>query len=116
VFRLHRRSKDRKQLHVQLLQVRLVAQSGREVFQRPPGVVLLAIETPVYETLYAPPQRVEQSGYRQGRSDDGQLTVLPGYRGQETLECGHSPALFPCRFRSEEHTSELQSRQYLVCR
>src|SRR3712207_7367372 len=23
---------------------------------------------------------------------------------------------FPCSFRSEEHTSELQSRQYLVCR
>src|SRR5258707_11228298 len=23
---------------------------------------------------------------------------------------------FPIRFRSEEHTSELQSRQYLVCR
>src|SRR3712207_8650147 len=23
---------------------------------------------------------------------------------------------FPCAYRSEEHTSELQSRQYLVCR
>src|SRR3712207_7264231 len=27
-----------------------------------------------------------------------------------------SAALVPCRRRSEEHTSELQSRQYLVCR
>src|SRR3712207_7674274 len=32
------------------------------------------------------------------------------------LESGSSPAALPLRFRSEEHTSELQSRQYLVCR
>src|SRR3712207_7939022 len=33
---------------------------------------------------------------------------------------GYAPAVRPagrgCRLRSEEHTSELQSRQYLVCR
>src|SRR3712207_7047505 len=29
---------------------------------------------------------------------------------------GRSPAGRPDRLRSEEHTSELQSRQYLVCR
>src|SRR5476651_2764032 len=29
---------------------------------------------------------------------------------------GHVADRHPCRERSEEHTSELQSRQYLVCR
>src|SRR3712207_7746352 len=31
-------------------------------------------------------------------------------------ECAHLTAVPPGRPRSEEHTSELQSRQYLVCR
>src|SRR5258707_1560033 len=35
--------------------------------------------------------------------------ILSSYRR------GYGP-LFPCDDRSEEHTSELQSRQYLVCR
>src|SRR3712207_9436780 len=45
----------------------------------------------------------EQRGVEPGRpsADDGNLQrALSGYRG----------------WRSEEHTSELQSRQYLVCR
>src|SRR3712207_7158556 len=29
---------------------------------------------------------------------------------------GRAPPVRPCSRRSEEHTSELQSRQYLVCR
>src|SRR3712207_7829205 len=29
---------------------------------------------------------------------------------------GRASGAWPCRRRSEEHTSELQSRQYLVCR
>src|SRR3712207_6881210 len=42
-------------------------------------------------------------------------------RGAAVLEDGHPVAdlpdlLQPVRDRSEEHTSELQSRQYLVCR
>src|SRR3712207_8283530 len=36
----------------------------------------------------------------------------PASRGRPFASCGPSPTL-P---RSEEHTSELQSRQYLVCR
>src|SRR3712207_8918717 len=28
----------------------------------------------------------------------------------------YSKVIFQCSYRSEEHTSELQSRQYLVCR
>src|SRR3712207_7108335 len=42
-----------------------------------------------------------------GRQDGGQL--VRGHVGQE-------PELAEVDARSEEHTSELQSRQYLVCR
>src|SRR3712207_7530205 len=59
------------------------------------------------------------------RADDGHLLAalegqdhLPGYSGgRPGRERDHGAALAPgFRGRSEEHTSELQSRQYLVCR
>src|SRR3712207_7918068 len=44
----------------------------------------------------------------------------PWMRGRRSRRCAPRPATrarpAPCRERSEEHTSELQSRQYLVCR
>src|SRR3712207_7555667 len=41
---------------------------------------------------------------------------VPRVTGPDTQVNGHTPTS-PCRGgRSEEHTSELQSRQYLVCR
>src|SRR3712207_8184455 len=44
----------------------------------------------------------------------------PGYRdpdqGTQEASATHRPYLLSHRRRSEEHTSELQSRQYLVCR
>src|SRR3712207_8232708 len=49
----------------------------------------------------------------QGRGDDRRRPVAAGHRADEgavELELGHREG------RSEEHTSELQSRQYLVCR
>src|SRR3712207_7464015 len=46
---------------------------------------------------------------RQDREAQGQETASRG-----VPHCGGSPGLAPAR--SEEHTSELQSRQYLVCR
>src|SRR5438445_5357083 len=39
---------------------------------------------------------------------------VPGHRA--TREIAPQPAVQPLSDRSEEHTSELQSRQYLVCR
>src|SRR3712207_8730231 len=45
---------------------------------------------------------------------------LVGYGGEVFARAGHAGVLGPdeagVRGRSEEHTSELQSRQYLVCR
>src|SRR5258707_5092161 len=35
---------------------------------------------------------------------------------ERRVVCGHEPCGVERRYRSEEHTSELQSRQYLVCR
>src|SRR3712207_8439942 len=40
--------------------------------------------------------------------------VSGGYGVQGTIAAGH--VVVPTQTRSEEHTSELQSRQYLVCR
>src|SRR3712207_7704429 len=47
-----------------------------------------------------------------------QLAVLGRQVGVETLPivAGQSAVQIARRARSEEHTSELQSRQYLVCR
>src|SRR5258707_5768577 len=43
-------------------------------------------------------------------------TKSPGSRVLTTLKSRASARRQPSRTRSEEHTSELQSRQYLVCR
>src|SRR3712207_7717802 len=47
--------------------------------------------------------------------DVGPVVVHGGVHGQLVGEGDLGPAPAPCQ-RSEEHTSELQSRQYLVCR
>src|SRR3712207_9206625 len=44
------------------------------------------------------------------------VAVLSGKRGDHSDENGTFPTRQPGLLRSEEHTSELQSRQYLVCR
>src|SRR3712207_8217397 len=48
----------------------------------------------------------------------GSVTVVLGVVRQRSVvvDRGKGSRLRPCRRRSEEHTSELQSRQYLVCR
>src|SRR5476651_1137460 len=45
------------------------------------------------------------------------LPILPFWRHSRHCPISPKPAFFPRKnVRSEEHTSELQSRQYLVCR
>src|SRR5258707_10924960 len=47
----------------------------------------------------------------------GQVEVVPSGTPGMTCAIVHLPSpRHPHEFRSEEHTSELQSRQYLVCR
>src|SRR5215813_15430117 len=42
--------------------------------------------------------------------------ALPIYASGGRTRCGPRATRGPCRRRSEEHTSELQSRPHLVCR
>src|SRR3712207_8303806 len=51
-------------------------------------------------------------GRRLAVSRSPDAPVLEGLRGEVVVEDGRRPQ----PVRSEEHTSELQSRQYLVCR
>src|SRR5690625_6173781 len=48
------------------------------------------------------------------KMDDGRIEHFEGYRVQHNLSCG--PGKIVLHTRSEEHTSELQSRGHLVCR
>src|SRR5206468_8231896 len=48
-----------------------------------------------------------------GAPRDARARVLPS---RESLQPARDPAAFPFVHRSEEHTSELQSRSDLVCR
>src|SRR5947209_11178170 len=46
----------------------------------------------------------------------GSVSTEPSLRSARALEPGRNGSTRRVRARSEEHTSELQSRQYLVCR
>src|SRR2546422_11386490 len=50
------------------------------------------------------------------RSQAREHSIEAGRRRIEPREISHAPARSPLRKRSEEHTSELQSRLHLVCR
>src|SRR3712207_6958994 len=65
--------------------------------------------------------------FRSSAAFTGRATVLPSFaisrrrsdaagRFAGIIHVSLSPGYFERFFRSEEHTSELQSRQYLVCR
>src|SRR3712207_8034206 len=84
------------------------------MIRRPPRSTLFPYTT-LFRSLSAP------SVSAAGRSDQLQVRWLRreachrDRRLPERGETRRSPGYFP-RGRSEEHTSELQSRQYLVCR
>src|SRR2546425_6714799 len=72
------------------------------MIRRPPRSTLFP-----YTTLF----RSRQFGLAPGREPLRQLLR------RECLQCGHEGCMFgPVLVRSEEHTSELQSLAYLVCR
>src|SRR3712207_9126086 len=54
------------------------------------------------------------------RSADGTVNTIEGNSSDQVARRSYAPGQRPAigyvRLRSEEHTSELQSRQYLVCR
>src|SRR3712207_8737573 len=58
----------------------------------------------------------DAGGDRRGGPEVGVVAVLTEDRGRERALRGVGVVAVPELGRSEEHTSELQSRQYLVCR
>src|SRR3712207_8989372 len=75
------------------------------MIRRPPRSTLFP-----YTTLFRSPCRIETF-------PAARLTIADGIKNGETRS-GPCVNSFSCSrsIRSEEHTSELQSRQYLVCR
>src|SRR3712207_8080337 len=71
-----------------------------------PGVALLGPLYPLKSSIVQSgpelPEEQERDTRSGGEGDHVEETIVPGRKGM--------------RRRSEEHTSELQSRQYLVCR
>src|SRR3712207_7584220 len=83
------------------------------MIRRPPRSTLFP-----YTTLFRSPQQ-GQDRAGEGHRHDGRVDLVqpwpPGLAGQESCgAAGQEPG--GDHGRSEEHTSELQSRQYLVCR
>src|SRR3712207_8039696 len=78
------------------------------MIRRPPRSTLFP-----YTTLFRSPRLVEESRDRRllGLAPAEHLSSLTA-----RPDPGDAPAVSPAPHRSEEHTSELQSRQYLVCR
>src|SRR3712207_8027364 len=86
------------------------------MIRRPPRSTLFP-----YTTLFRSQARRTVRGLRgcDVRSSDrdrwGRVLALQGAHGRDASVRGHHQAAGR-EHRSEEHTSELQSRQYLVCR
>src|SRR3712207_8933661 len=83
------------------------------MIRRPPRSTLFP-----YTTLFRSERRPRASARRASRRDARDQTKIPPpttstRRTAPTKSPGPSPK---AESRSEEHTSELQSRQYLVCR
>src|SRR3712207_9148644 len=77
------------------------------MIRRPPRSTLFP-----YTTLFRSLRRHDDPLARGGHALDGRLSLrLAQYRGRHDGEPRYHRG-----HRSEEHTSELQSRQYLVCR
>src|SRR3712207_7348475 len=76
------------------------------MIRRPPRSTLFP-----YTTLFRSRSRCSPSGW--SRSGSSTASCPPSASSTRSTTCSASSAP---RRRSEEHTSELQSRQYLVCR
>src|SRR3712207_8924639 len=82
----------------------------------------LMIRRPPRSTLF-PYTTLFRSGSKTSTSSSSRINRSAEHRGTLAITAYGSPATQPpivnsrgTIFRSEEHTSELQSRQYLVCR
>src|SRR3712207_7202889 len=81
------------------------------MIRRPPRSTLFPYTTLFRSAAPAP----AGAGGRADAPDRRDLALLRDLRGPRAGQVGRDPRL-GAPGRSEEHTSELQSRQYLVCR
>src|SRR3712207_7508568 len=86
------------------------------MIRRPPRSTLFPYTTLFRSRLHRPARR--HRGLRGARGDRRRHVAVAGARGLGLARPGRGPAGGGGERvrRSEEHTSELQSRQYLVCR
>src|SRR3712207_7469898 len=80
------------------------------MIRRPPRSTLFP-----YTTLFRSDSRGGGNGRRQQSPRDGMLGIA-SHRKEEVRPMAQDRFVVRAKERSEEHTSELQSRQYLVCR
>src|SRR3712207_8836886 len=81
------------------------------MIRRPPRSTLFP-----YTTLFRSIDSASRSSSRTSRAWRGPTTVTRALADSLSRLIPISRARSTAHFRSEEHTSELQSRQYLVCR
>src|SRR3712207_8024245 len=86
------------------------------MIRRPPRSTLFPYTTLFRSCLFVPDQTLNRpiggDAEHLARLVAGDVEVALGVEGQSVRE----RAMIKAAMRSEEHTSELQSRQYLVCR
>src|SRR5215218_2549246 len=99
--RLHRLAYHPYKIMVECFQVRLIPQLRREGFEYLGSVVLAPVEAAVHEPLHLPTQWVEEGGYREGGSDDGQGGLLAREDAQEGLRGSHAPHVYQGQHRRE---------------
>src|SRR3712207_8305454 len=81
------------------------------MIRRPPRSTLFP-----YTTLFRSQRLLDAQSDQHDAGHHRQVQVAVGVSGQGSPLVSLGPDQAPLRGRSEEHTSELQSRQYLVCR
>src|SRR3712207_8223635 len=85
------------------------------MIRRPPRSTLFPYTT-LFRSVGDGEHGQRDRAHQQEREEDGQPREGDGAGGHQLLELGEGDQRAGEGHRSEEHTSELQSRQYLVCR
>jgi hypothetical protein len=106
VLGLHRLPHRREQLGVQSVDVRLVTELRGERFEGLRRVVLTSVETPVYESLDAATEGVEECRHHQRRSDDGKLGLFPCEASQDLLQADDAADVDQNEHRGERTVDE----------
>src|SRR3712207_8503119 len=86
------------------------------MMRRPPRSPLLPYATLFRSSAQRLPPCPGRRCLRKEPRDDRTVQEVAGAAGLTCRPCSTTRADGPTASRSEEHTSELQSRQYLVCR